>query len=330
MTEDRKQITGNIRRIDDKNSKPFISVFLILISLILSCGKRGDPTLKDFDMPLPASNLNVVHKEDKLIINWSYPSQERTKIKGFYILKKENLKNGFKNIGFIENSESRFIDRDFKTNQEYLYKIVVVNLKGIQSESNVIKATPLPLPEPPSGLSFVIGNEFVTINWNKVNNYKYNIYKSYEKGKYPSIPLNSTPISEPFYDDRMDKEKSVFYTVRSLFNTDIKDEGYPSEELEISPEAFIPSRPINLQYVISEKGVYLLWQENPEMWIKGYNVYGKEEDEKEFKLIGNSITPTFLDKRPLRTKRIYYVTSLGPIKESVPSEKIEIFPIKER
>jgi hypothetical protein len=329
MTEQRRQITVDKRKAD-RRKVHLLSVLLFLVFLILSCGKKGDPTLKAFNPPTPVSNITVIHREDRLIINWSYPSKERQQIKGFYILKKEGQEIDFQNIGFVESSQSQFIDRDFKTNQIYLYKIRVVNLRGIENESGIIKVNPLPLPEPPSGLNYSIGNEFVQIKWNKVDNFKYNIYKSYEKGKYQTTPINPTPISEPIYNDKIEKERAVFYTVRSLYNTDIKDEGYPSEELEITPEAFIPSSPINLQYVISERGIFLLWQENPEIWVKGYNIYGKDENEMDFKLIGNSITPTFFDKRPLKNKRDYYITSLGPVRESIPSEKIQIFPLKEK
>lgn len=306
--------------------KPF--AYIIIFLFLISCGKKGDPTLKAFEPPLPVSNITAIHQKEKIILKWFYPSQQRQKIKGFHILRAEQNRDDFKKIGIIENNISQYVDTDFEINHEYLYKIRVVSLKDMVTDSDIIRVKPLPAPPPPTGIIFSIGNDSVQIKWNKMNNYKYNIYKSYEKGKFQGIPLNSVPINENFFNDKIEKERTVYYAVSSLYDTEIKDEGNISDEIEIKPEDYIPSRPVNLQYVLSENGVYLLWQENPETWIRGYNIYCKEKDEDRFSLIGTSITPAFIDKRPLKDKRFYYVVAKGPVKESNPSEIIEIIPLE--
>jgi predicted small lipoprotein YifL len=68
-----------------------IIVAVASISFITSCGKKGDPTLKTFEKPMPVKEIRAVHREDELIISWSYPAAEREKIKGFHIEKAMNF-----------------------------------------------------------------------------------------------------------------------------------------------------------------------------------------------------------------------------------------------
>lgn len=314
-------------------------LLLIIVFLLTSCGKKGDPTLKTFEKPVPVKEIRAVHREDELAISWSYPASERAKIKGFYIEKAEikSQESGvkspeFKNITFLKNDASQFVDKDFKTKQEYFYRIRVYSLRDIISdESPILKIKPLPLPDSPTGLKYSVTKDSVLIKWDWVcNEFKYNIYKSYEKGKYPASPLNNIPLTATSFSDKVGKDKPVYYTLRALLDTNIKDEGYPSEELEVNPDSFVPSSPVNLKYVPSKMKVYLMWDENPEAWVKGYRIYRKRDSEAEFKAIGESVTPAFTDNTPLSSMSVYYVTASGPKKESRPSDAVVVSPLIER
>lgn len=323
----------------------FLGLLLIFSALfIISCGKKGDPTLKTFEKPMPVKEIRAVHREDELIISWSYPAAEREKIKGFYIEKAE-IKGPesriqspeFKNIAFLKNDISQFIDKDFKTGRLYFYKIRVYSLRDVISDNSpIIRTVPQYLPKPPAGLSYKVTNDSIEIAWQAIGDgqdaigIRYNIYRSYEKGKYSASPINSSPLKELFFKDRIEKEKTVYYTVRALLDTELKDEGYLSEELEVNPETFIPSQPHNLKYVPSEKKVYLMWDENPEIWVKGYRIYRKRASEAEFRLIGESISPAFTDNEPLSSKRSYFITAVGLGKEGIPSEIVEVHLLPER
>ncbi|MBI5212862.1 MAG: hypothetical protein HY957_05750 [Nitrospirae bacterium] len=327
----------------------YLLLLIAALLIVFSCGKKGDPTLKSFEKPQVVKDIKAVHREDELIISWSYPSSEREKIKGFYIEKaigngQEVIGKGsevkgqdFKNIVFLKSDTSQFIDKDFKTGKTYLYKIRVYSLRDVISDdSPVIKVFPKELSKPPVKLSYKTTNDSIEIAWQAIGNgqeaigLRYNIYKSYEKGKYGASPLNNAPLKEPAFKNKIETEKSVYYTVRALLDTELKDEGYPSEELEINPESFVPSKPNKLKYVPSSQKVYIMWDENQEIWTKGYRIYRKKASETEFKLIGESILPAFTDNDPLSSKRSYYITAVGPKKESISSEIIEVHPLVER
>ncbi len=297
-----------------------------------ACGRKGDPTLTTFEKPSPVRNLKAIHREDEIILSWSYPESERETIKGFYVEKAETDGTAeFKNIGFLNSDASQFVDKDFKTGKKYLYKMRVYSLRNvISNESRVVRVNPSVLPDPPAGLSYSVTSDSVDIRWDRVDTALYNIYRSYEKGKYPALPLNKTPLKETFFTDKLEPGKITYYTVRSLLDTEIKDEGYPSAELEVNPETFVISPPSNLKYAVSPEKVYLMWDENPETWVKGYKVYRKRASEKAFRNIGESGTPAFTDNEPLTSKTFYYVTAVGPRQESAPSEIIGINPVIER
>lgn len=314
-----------------------VIIFLGLL-LISSCGKKGDPTLKFFEKPSPVDVIKAVHREGEIKILWEYPLSERQRIKGFHIFRAEGNSQDFKNIAFVENTERRYIDRDFKIRTDYYYRIKVESLKGIFSDdSTVLRVRPEKLPDPPSKLSYRISNDAIEITWEPVKNQNndsmtilYNIYKGFEKGKASDTPINDIPLKETIFKDTINQERTVYYLVRSLLNTEIMDEGHPSEELAVDTSDFIPSKPTGIRFVIFEKGVYLLWEENPETWVKKYRIYRKRETDSEFKIIGESVVPAFTDMEALREHSVYYITAFGPQKEGIRSDPIDVYPITDR
>ncbi|HEX8949387.1 MAG TPA: fibronectin type III domain-containing protein [Dissulfurispiraceae bacterium] len=309
-------------------------LLLMVVPLFFSCGKKGDPTLYTFEKPSPVKDIKALHREDKITLSWPYPADEREIIKGFYVEKAEVDERGaFKNLAFLKSDASRFVDTEFKAGRTYFYKMRVYSLRDVISdESPVLRVTPAELPPPPSGLSYKVTGNAVEISWERVPGSKvsYNIYRSYEKGVYPPSPLNGTPLQEPFFEDKVNLERVSYYTVRSLLDTPIMDEGYPSAELAVDPASFVPSSPFGLKFVPSHKKVFLMWNENPEPWVRGYRIYRKRAGETEFRIIGESLTPAFTDPEPLTSETFYYVTAVGPQKESRPSEFIKVQPIVER
>src|SRR3989337_3925789 len=63
---------------------PFLLIFCLLI---ISCGKKGEPTLKSYEKPDPPSNLRAIHRESEIILLWDFPKNKENTIKGFYLMK---------------------------------------------------------------------------------------------------------------------------------------------------------------------------------------------------------------------------------------------------
>jgi len=293
----------------------FYCLLLTACCLLTSCGKKGDPTLKSYEKPDPPSVLRTIHRESEIILLWEFPKDKEPAIKGFYLMKSTG--RDFEKIATLENNKRSYIDNDFKTGSTYKYKIVSQNLKGITSnDSNIIQIVPETSPPPPGNILFRIEHDSLILNWESAGDrIMYNIYKSNEKGIYHLMPLNKKPVKETSFRDNFDIKGPVYYTIRSLVGSDIRDEGSVSEEIEINPFEFIPSSPSGLK-----ENVYLIWKEAPETWVVGYKVYREINKKEGFIFIGETQTPAFLDKDEPSTKRNYRVTALGPSKEGPPAE----------
>ncbi|MEW6675394.1 MAG: hypothetical protein AB1348_05240 [Nitrospirota bacterium] len=311
----------------------FFVIYCLLLTvycLLSSCGKKGDPTLKSYEKPDSPSELMAIHRESKIILLWGFPKYREPSIKGFYIMKSTG--GDFERIAFIENDRRSYIDTDFRISSEYKYKIVSQNLRGITSDdSNIITIIPKTVPSPPQKILFKIEHDSLTLNWKGAGDgILYNIYKSNEKGRYQLTPANKEPFRETSFKDNFDIKRPVYYTVRSLIGGNTRDEGPASEELEINPSEFVPSPPRGLQALATPENVYLIWKEPAETWVVGYRVYREINEKEGFVLIGDTQTPTFLDKEIPLTKRNYRVTALGPSKESPYSEIRDVVFIPQR
>lgn len=306
-----------------------VCCLLFVCCLLSSCGKKGAPTLKSYDKPSPPSGLEAVHRESDIILHWNFPEDKQQAIKGFYLMKSTG--SDFEKIASLENDKRSFTDTNFKIGGVYKYKVLSESLRGILSnDSNVIEFSPQKVPSPPVTLSFAIEYDTLTLKWKPAGEgVLYNVYKTYNSGVYPLMPLNKKPLKEPLVRDSFDINKIVFYTVRGLLGGGVRDEGPPSEEVKIDPSEFVPPQPEALQAVATEENVYLLWREPPVTWIKGYRIY-REINKEGFTLIGESQTPSFLDKDKPLTKRNYRVTALGPAKEGPPAEIKDIVFTKQR
>lgn len=308
------------------NFKSLLSLILVLMILLIACGKKGEPTLKGYQKPKGVTGLKVLHRGSEIYIYWEISHADIPYVKECYLLKSEGTDKDFREIAKVSPRETLFIDRDFLLNKKYYYKMRCANLKGIFSDDSSITEI-LTLPPPPiiTDLSYSITNDSVDIKWNKIEGALYNVYKSYQKGNYSIEPINKEPLKESLYIDHIPKDRTVFYVIRSLQGTEVRNESDPSDEIVIDPYEFIPLKPVGLSLIPLENGkVYLLWKENPEIWVKAYRVYRKFLEEKEFSFVGETNIPVFIDEIPLDTIISYYVTSKGPKRESEPSQTIQI------
>ena len=318
----------------------FIIYYSLFLVILVSCGKKGEPTLKSYEKPDPPANLSAIHRESEIILTWDFPKNKEKTVKGFFLMKsvaphppiipplprmdKEGVKGSggdFERI-FFKNDERSYVDKEFKIGKVYTYKIVSQNLRNILSiDSNVVEVEPKEPPPPARKPLYEIEYDLLTLTWEDVEDgIFYNIYRSDKKGVYSLFPVNTAPIKGTSFRDSFDIKKTVYYTIRSLRGGALRDEGPPSEEIEVNPSEFVPALPEGLQAIAKEEGVQLLWKEAHETWVIGYKLY-REKDEKEgFVSIGETSVPAYFDREKPSTRRNYRVTALGPSKEGPAAE----------
>lgn len=321
------------------NRVNFLFFFCLVFILCFACGKKGDPTLRSYEKPEPPSRLRAVYRPSEVILTWDFPKNKEAAIKGFYLMR-SSLKaspsgavwGDFEKVALIENSGRSYTDADIQHIDACKYKIISRNLRDITGkDSNTIEVITKKVSAQPSGLSFKITYNTLLLAWQAAEETAfYNIYKSDAKGVYPLTPMNKQPVKENSYKDSFDPNKTVYYTVRTCSGDEVRYESPASEELQINPSELIPSSPSNLQAVITQESVVLVWNEPDETWIKGYRIYRETDNKKGSVFIGEISAPSFTDNDKPLTKRNYRVTAIGPVKEGPAAEIKDVLYIKPR
>lgn len=299
-------------------------IFLILPLLFFAaCGNKGPLSLKAYEKPQAPSGLSALHMEDRIILSWAYPEDMRTAIKGFQILRSSG--GDFERIAFIANDKTFFEDDGFKLNSRYKYNIIAKSLKDVySSDSNIITIMPRPLPLPPAQAKLSIKPDSIELSWDSSGESAcYNVYRTAEKGKY-STPLNAEPLcAATFRDNIIFTDRNIYYTVRALLKGDMADVGYASAELEVKISLMVPSAPSDVRVVKGSERTYLIWKENPEVWVKGYSVYRKISGETEFIKSGEVKMPAFTDSEKINKMAWYMIRARGPLSEG-PAVIVEV------
>lgn len=323
------------REIESSDSRTsglvYVFAFLIL-ALILpacflsSCGKKGPPTLRSFKSPPPPVLQRALHREDAILLLWSFPSGKETDIARFEVLRSSD--GDFGKIAETGKTSRSFTDMGFIGNKLYQYMIVARTSDGSASPgSNVLTVRPVQPPQPPGDVSFTVGSEAVILSWIKTGSGPfYNVYRRFEGGEYGLSPLNDEPLSDNSFRDGLFIDRTVFYTVRSLRNSGVWNEGPPAGELAVNAREFVPSAPEELSSFTAADRVLLFWRGPEETWIRGFRIY-RRMNEPEYRVIAETRIPSFIDTDSPGVPRNYRITALGPEKES-PAAEISVDFVK--
>jgi len=340
---------SSIRTLSEPKAKNLLLIIVLLLLFLSGCGRKMDPTLEDYLQPEPAQNLTLSASYDKIVISWSYPEKNKSKLNSFLL---EREKAGqIKSLGYFDNQTNSYEDKDFALGETYKYRLFAINKKGIYSKSIETSITPRKLPEV-ENIQYKITEEGVMLSWQAVDSVMYNIYLINQKGekskkgftdknffhdKITSSTLSSFISSDENITNTAYLQSSVFSLQPSYLTYLISP--YISEgtsyiegtgrELKILLDDFIPSKPEEVFWAINENGVYISWKEVPEKWIKGYKIYRKTAIDSDFILIGETLIPLFFDVdyniNNLKTPIYYRIFSEGPLKNSETVEiKVEV------
>ena len=295
------------------------TVFLLILVVLAACGKKGPPTLMSFEKPDAPSSVTAVHRAGAMTLRWNYSRKQEGFIAEFIVLRSTGA--DFEKLSHREKDKRMFVDHDIKTGITYRYKIITQNSRGVYSDdSPIVEATPAAVLPPPTSLSYAVKGDTVVLSWTPLNTAdQFNVYKTRQKGTYGLTPLNQTPLSEPHFTDTFSVNTVVYYTVRSLTGSDIRDEGEASEELVFDPADLVPARPENVQVYPASDRIFLSWSEPAEPWVTRFRVY-KRTDTREYILVGETQIPTFVDTDRSVSRRDYRITAVGPAKEGPPAE----------
>ncbi len=185
----------------------------------------------------------------------------------------------------------------------YRYAVRFINNKNRAAGiSNQVSIAPVSIPPPPEGLSAQVTEDFIRLSWlvpsENTDGSKppriagYNVYRSDESGKLPTIPLNQNLLQKPEFEDRNFQFDTTYYyavcTVGSLQNP--YAESLPSNILTvISRDVFPPAPPRDFNAILEGGGVILLWTPSAASDVAGYRLYRQEKSATTRQLLQNEL-----------------------------------------
>jgi len=173
----------------------------------------------------------------------------------------------------------------------FRYAVLFVNNKNQAAGlSNEVLIRPVPIPSPPTGLSAEVTENLIRLKWlppsENMDGSKpariagYNVYRSEDPRRFPSIPLNPDPAQNPAYEDRdFQYDRTYYYAVSVVGN--IKNP-YAESQLSdvfstVTRDIFPPLPPEGFTALFDGKGVVLLWAASASGDVAGYRIYRIEE-----------------------------------------------------
>jgi hypothetical protein len=155
----------------------------------------------------------------------------------------------------------------------FRYAVLFVNNRNQAAGlSNQVLIKPVPIPHPPTGLSAEAAESLVRLKWlppsENMDGSKpariagYNIYRSEDPSRFPSMPLNPDPVQNPGYEDRDFQYNKTYYYAVSIVGS--LRHPYAESQLSnvsstVTRDIFPPLPPEGFTALFDGKNTVLLW-----------------------------------------------------------------------
>jgi hypothetical protein len=296
--------------------------------LLTGCGYIGDTRPPSLRLPTPVSDLAVVERGDKLVVQFTVPNRttedlplkEKPKLV-VYVGEKPFEIEGGKDHDLLARAEIPA--------QEFYGKDVRVSVKALNDHdrdagySNVVPVHVVPALALPANLKAVATAEGIQISWDSPDK-AFTIFRQ-APGEPGLTRLDSTDHS-PYIDKTVDFSNRYRYAVQAssaAAQSDIAEMKTPFQPVDTFP----PTVPQAVAVVIGTQSVELVWDRDTEPDLAGYRIY-RDAGSGQFERIGESHdAPSFSDKTVEKGKRYRYaVTAYDKLgNESQLSEVAEAF-----
>ncbi|MDN4163872.1 hypothetical protein QWY31_00085 [Cytophagales bacterium LB-30] len=263
-----------------------------------SFGEEGPPsdTLSGFGFTaLPVSpeiTGYIPSPENGLILNWAYPQEFESVIKGFTIWRADSYEGPYQNINPAGVSSTLRSYYDSTASYSNYYKVEVLGHYEAGKESTVYFAQlvdSIP-PSRPQGISAEVDSAgLVRLHWqpnSEADIYGYKVYRAnYAQDEYSLMHgeiLNDTVFTDTVNVHSLTSQ--VYYKVLALdkrFNASVLSEAYTL----ILPDFISPVPPAFKRSKITEQGVELHWIPSSSKDVVVHALYRKESQEEGFTLM---------------------------------------------
>jgi hypothetical protein len=314
-----------LQRADGAHSSLTILFLWLAVGFGAGCAKIGDPRPPEVKIPKAAVDLAARQTADFIVLTVSKPNENTNGSKATTFQRVDVLRLAEEASGtqpekelaqdlfmksatrvlsirashfseYLKDTIFVFQDKPVPESSEiysrsFRYAVLFVNNKRQSAGlSNQVLITPVPIPLPPTGLSAVISQDSIKLQWSAPSENMegskppriagYNIYRSEESQKAPPTPLNRDPLQMPEFEDndfRFDTTyRYVVSTVGNLKNP--YAESLPSDALAVvARDVFPPQPPKDFNAILQGDTIFLLWAPSSSSDLAGYRIYRQEK-----------------------------------------------------
>ncbi|MFC2041503.1 hypothetical protein ACFLTY_04200 [Chloroflexota bacterium] len=233
-----------------------------------SNGDSATPT----DLP-PAAPTGLVATpgENQIVLDWNDNTD--------YDLDGYNIYRGLTSGNYtqIESlwASSNYTDTGLTNGITYYYAVTAVDLTSNESGYSD-EASTAPVDLPPTAPTLLVatpGDTEVFLDWNDNSEGDlagYNIYRSLTSGNY-TTPIQSLWASSNYTDTGRTNGVKYYYVVRA--EDDGTNESGNSNQVNAVPGNAPPAKPTGLVATGGDEEISLVWNDNTEPDLEGYNIY---------------------------------------------------------
>lgn len=343
-----------------------IGLFILLIALLCSCGRKTLPIPPQQAIPNPVQDLSYSQDQNKIILSWTYPvtttvGSKLAQFESFIIHRavipeKDHCAGcpvRYTSVLELDDEEAivnkkkhkaQYTEVALRPGHRYFFKVQTkAGWRVVSDDSNVVSFTWGSPAEAPHDLVATAGDRTVQLSW-KPSQRLINgepiadplMYQVYRGETQDNLALYGSPTSDLSYSiPGLDNGKTYYFKVRALLvKADTKIAGLTSRWASATPKDMTaPAPPPNLMVVKMEGGIKVMWEQVREKDLAGYKVYRRKATEKEMSLIGSvkSTQLNFTDQEMAETKEtVYYgvssVDGATPPNESTMSIEMKYEP----
>ncbi len=304
-------------------------IFLLLAPLALvGCGAIGDPLPPTLDIPQKITDLRVMEKADKLVVDFTIPELtteglalrlEKVDLRaGTYTKSPFNAEDwaaGAKALdtaGLKPGPAHLELEAGSWIGQEVFFRVRAFSRKGRDSGwSDFVAFRPIPPLAPPPAPTAAATENGVSLNWSIFSapaGLTFRIFRRTGKGEPSEVGAASAP---EWLDRDAQFGETYEYTIQAALKSGASAAlSAVSPPVTITPvDKFPPAVPKGLEALAGSASIELSWEQNTESDLRGYYVY-RAAGEGAWERLGDVIeVPDYSDRTVKPGTRYRYAIS---------------------